>query len=330
VSRTVTILFSSAGRRVELIRCFQQSAAELGIQLRCLATDANAAMCAAAHVAEKCFPVPLCRDPKFIPELLRICEENKVRMLVPTIDPELEPLAAHRDDFQRIGTHVVLSKQKLVRIARNKAETARFVSAAGIRAPRTALLVEALREREKWNGPVILKEIDGSSSVGVHHVKSLAAVEVLGLKTERYVVQEYWAGKEYTVNLFFDEQRLRCAIPYERVQVRSGEVSKGITRRFPEIVRLAEALGTMMAGQAYGPICAQAILNEAKEAAVIEINARFGGGYPLAHQAGARFARWLLELHLGVPCSANNDWEDNLAMLRYDAAMFVPNASGSQ
>ena len=327
MSRTVTILFSSAGRRVELIRCFQQSAANLGIKLRTIATDANARMCAASHVVDQSFTVPICNDAKFIPELLRICAENKVDLLVPTIDPELELLAARREDFKRLGTRVVVSDLNLVKIARNKAETARFASAAGIRAPHTNLLTEALLEREQWNFPLVLKEIDGSSSVGVHHVKSLAAVEVLGLKPERYVAQDFWAGREYTVNLFFDDSRLRCAIPYLRVQVRSGEVSKGITERVPSIMQLAESLGVAMAGRAYGPICAQAIVNEAGEAAVIEINARFGGGYPLAHKAGAEFARWLLELHLGLPCSANSHWQANLAMLRYDAAMFVPNAS---
>jgi carbamoyl-phosphate synthase large subunit len=321
----VTILFSSAGRRVELIRCFQQSAADLGLQLRTLVTDANAPMCAASHAADQSFTVPLCRDPKFIPELLRLCADYKVELLVPTIDPELELLAAHREDFTRIGTRLVLSNLDLIRIARHKAETVKFVTAAGIRAPRTALLVDALQERAHWNFPLVLKEIDGSSSIGVHHVKSLAAVEVLGLRPEKYVAQEYWPGKEYTVNLFFAEERLRCAIPYRRLQVRSGEVSKGMTQRVPAIMQLAEALGAAMAGRAYGPICAQAIVNDANEAALIEINARFGGGYPLAHKAGAEFSRWLLELHLGRPCSANNDWKENLAMLRYDAAVFLPN-----
>ncbi len=326
MSRTITILFSSAGRRVELIRCFQQSAADLGLLMRTIVTDANAPMCAASYVADRYYTVPVCRDPKFIPELLRICAENTVELLVPTIDPELELLAAHRADFTRIGTRLILSHPELIRIARHKAETARFVSAAGIRAPRTALLVDALQERAKWNFPLVLKEIDGSSSIGVHHVKSLAAVELLGLRPERYVAQEYWPGKEYTVNLFFDEQRLRCVIPYLRLQVRSGEVSKGITQRLPAIMRVAEAFGAAMAGRAYGPICAQAIVNDANEAALIEINARFGGGYPLAHKAGAEFSRWLLELHLGLPCSANNDWKENLAMLRYDAAIFLSTA----
>ena len=57
---------------------------------------------------------------------------------------------------------------------------------------------------------------------------------------------------------------------------------------------------------------------------VFEINARFGGGYPLAHRAGAPFSRWLLEEAAGRPGSAHNDWEEGVTMLRYDAAMFVP------
>ena len=330
MSKALAILISSAGRRVELMRCFQSGAAALGFHARMIAVDAQPRLSPACQVADRSFCVPSCGDASFIPALLEICQREQVALLVPTIDPELQALAAHRDDFRRVGTRVVVSEAELVKVARNKAETARFVAAAGIRAPRTALLTDALQEREEWNVPLILKKIDGSSSVGVHHVRSLSAVEVLGLNPERYVAQEYWAGREYTVNLFFDEQRLLGAIPYLRVQVRSGEVSKGITQRVPAIMQLAEALGVAMAGRAYGPICAQAMLNDSNEAAVIEINARFGGGYPLAHKAGAEFTRWLLELHLGLPCSAHNHWEENLAMLRYDSAIFVPSAEATR
>jgi carbamoyl-phosphate synthase large subunit len=55
---------------------------------------------------------------------------------------------------------------------------------------------------------------------------------------------------------------------------------------------------------------------------VFEINARFGGGYPLAHHAGATFARWLLEEAVGLEPTCHNDWRDGVRMLRYDAALF--------
>ena len=56
---------------------------------------------------------------------------------------------------------------------------------------------------------------------------------------------------------------------------------------------------------------------------MFEVNARFGGVYPLAHRAGARFSQWLLEESLGLQCTANNDWRAGVTMLRYDDAVFV-------
>jgi len=56
---------------------------------------------------------------------------------------------------------------------------------------------------------------------------------------------------------------------------------------------------------------------------VFEINARFGGGYPLADHAGASFARWLLEERLNLPSTAGNKWTAGVAMLRFDAELFV-------
>jgi carbamoyl-phosphate synthase large subunit len=60
---------------------------------------------------------------------------------------------------------------------------------------------------------------------------------------------------------------------------------------------------------------------------IIELNARFGGGYPLAHHAGGRFTDWLLDEQEGTSPSYFGDWTDDLAMLRYDEAVFV---SGSR
>ena len=56
---------------------------------------------------------------------------------------------------------------------------------------------------------------------------------------------------------------------------------------------------------------------------VIEINPRFGGGFPLAYEAGALFPRWLVEEIAGVPSTADNEWRAGLVMLRYDDAVFV-------
>ena len=143
-----------------------------------------------------------------------------------------------------------------------------------------------------------------------------------------YVAQEYLRGREYTVNIFFDRSGvLRAAVPHLRYETRAGEVSKGITEREPTLVNLAWKLGAILEG-ASGPLCFQAIITEEGRVGVFEINARFGGGYPLAHQAGATFAKWLLEEAAGLPSSANDRWEEGLTMLRYSASFFRKSIPG--
>jgi carbamoyl-phosphate synthase large subunit len=76
---------------------------------------------------------------------------------------------------------------------------------------------------------------------------------------------------------------------------------------------------------AAGPLALQCFKGPDGRVAFIEINPRFGGGFPLALEAGADYPRWLLEWALGRPSTARADgWRPDVAMLRYDDAIFVP------
>jgi carbamoyl-phosphate synthase large subunit len=173
---------------------------------------------------------------------------------------------------------------------------------------------------------VLIKPRSGSSSIGIRVVSSPEELAALELGADQ-MVQELLRGDEYTVNLFFDQAgRLRCAIPHRRYEIRAGEVAKGVTRRHPDLERIAWGLGAALEG-ARGALCFQAIVDAAGVPGVFEINARFGGGYPLAHRAGAPFAQWLLEEITERPPSAHNDWQDGILMLRYDHAIFRDGSS---
>jgi carbamoyl-phosphate synthase large subunit len=319
---SMVILVSSAGRRVGLIECFRSSAKALGLDLRVLAVDVNPRMSSACVAADKCFQVPRCTTAEFMPELAVICRRENVQLVVPTIDTELQMLADHQQEFAVPGARVVISSPSIIRMARDKAATGRFLGENGIPTPRTGLLGELLRDPDSWCWPVILKPVNGSSSVGIRRAENLDDARLAALEREDYVAQELLSGREYTVNLFFDQAGImRAAVPHYRYEVRGGEISKGITERQPALVNLAWRVGSVLKG-AYGPMCFQAIVSEDGQARIFEINARFGGGYPLAHQAGAAFTRWLLEDAAGLRSTANDDWEAGVVMLRYDAAVF--------
>lgn len=318
---TVTILFSSAGRRNQLMDCFRADAAALAMPLRVLAGDARPELSSACQAADATFRLPRCTTPDYVPTLLEICRRERVGLFVPTIDTELLVLAEHRDEFAAIGTCVVVSAPSFVAIARDKSETMRFLAGTGVNVPRTCSLAEFRDNPKGLCGPVIAKPLGGSSSVGLVRGRSVA--DFAALPDAGYMVQELWEGREYTVNLFFDRKgQLRCAVPHLRIETRSGEVSKGRTERVTPLLEAAQRIAAAR-NDIRGPICFQAIVNDAGDYAAFEINARFGGGYPLAHRAGGCFSRWLLEELSAGCCTADGIWREGVTMLRYDAAVFL-------
>lgn len=315
-----TVLFTSAGRRNQLLACFRASAEALHLPIKVLATDLFPDLSPACHQADQSFRVRACSTPEYIQDLLAICREHQVELLIPTIDPELAVLSRHRTDFNRIGTRVVVSSEFVTGLAQDKFLTASTLQSAGVSTPRTLRLSEYLADPSRLSDPVIAKPNSGSGSAGI--IRPRSPLELTSLQRPDYIVQEYWQGLEYTVNLFFDlHGQLRCAIPHRRLEVRSGEVSKGRTERITPLIEAAQRMASVLTG-AQGPLCFQAIVRPDGSFCVFEINARFGGGYPLAHEAGARFAQWLLEELDGRHVSASDDWEAGLTMLRFDSAVF--------
>lgn len=317
----ISVLISSAGRRNELIGCFRQDAKRLGLDLRVLATDLRPALSPAAQIADKVYQVPECRDPRFADVLLELCLAEGVKLVVPTIDPELLPLSEHRRRFEGCGISVAISDPTTVQIARDKLATARMLSAAGIPTPASVSLSEYLEKPGVLTWPVIAKPRTGSSSVGI--VRPRGIHDLFSMAAEDYVIQELRSGREYTVNMFCDKHgRLGCAIPHWRIEARGGEVSKGRTEDVQSLREAARKLAASLPGPR-GALCFQAIVGEHGEFAIFELNARFGGGYPLAHRAGARFSQWMLEEIAGIPSTANDNWRAGVVMLRYDSAVYI-------
>jgi carbamoyl-phosphate synthase large subunit len=314
------ILFTSAGRRVELLRCFRHAANSLDMDLDVLACDLNPSMSSACHAADQAFDVPHCSDPGYANVVFNIARKHSVHLVVPTIDPELQPLAVAAEHFSSNGIRVHVSPPSVVAVAQDKLKTAQLLGAAGVSVPATYSLEDtrSLPLGLKW--PMFMKPKAGSASRGLQIIQS--ADHLPSQTDEPMLLQEFLRGPEYTVNIFIDMAGvLRSAVMHRRLQVRAGEVEKGRTERREDLHKLAGLIGKALP-DARGVLCFQVIDDQDLGPQVIEINARFGGGYPLADHAGATFAQWLMEEVAGLPCTANNEWRNNVTMLRYDAAIF--------
>jgi carbamoyl-phosphate synthase large subunit len=323
--RRLTIAISSAGRRVELMDCFRHDAADLGMGARILGLDSEPELSPACLLADGKYRVPLCTDRDFIPFLGDLARKIGIDLLVPTIDTELPSFAAGREYLQRdcgVGL-VMVSSPRVVQLARDKYQLMLALADAGIPVPTTIRATDALSQGRRLGGPVILKPVGGSASRGIRRLASVDGLTDADRVASEYIVQELLDGPEYTVNIFVGPTgELEAAVPHRRLAVRGGEVTKAVTEREPALIDLAQRLGHVLIPLgARGPLCYQAIYQD-RAPRVFELNARFGGGYPVAHRAGAHFTRRLLEWAVGLPATSLAGWDEGVLMLRYDNSVF--------
>jgi carbamoyl-phosphate synthase large subunit len=320
------VLVSSAGRRVELLRAFRTALAGLDIDGKLLASD-RSWFASAFHDADLGMVVPGCLDADFVPTMLDVCAAHAVGLVIPTIDTELAVLAAHRDQFAEIGTTVAVSGPQTVALAEDKVATNAWFVDHDIPTVDMAHAIDVLDGITPWEFPAISKPRCGSASIGVALVRD--RLELLGLPgLHDRIVQAVAPGHEHSVDVLVDRSgEPVCVVPRRRLEVRAGEVSKSVTVRNHHLIDLMTRLVSGLP-DAFGALNVQCFVS-GDELRVIEINARFGGGFPLTMHAGADFPRWLLEEHLGLPSTAAFDaWHDDLVMLRYDAAVFVQASPG--
>jgi carbamoyl-phosphate synthase large subunit len=317
------VLISSAGRRVALLKCFRDSLAELGLTGKVIAIDASP-YAPAGQIADSFYKVPNCLHAQFLSELEAICEREQVDLIVPTNDIELPVYAAAKERLARLGTKIGVSSPEAVEICADKLLTSDWLASKGFSAPRQSFPALVLANRADWTLPLIAKPRRGSASVGLRTITSYDELITASRNSQDLIVQEKVQGREYTVNVFVNGiGKCVCAVPHLRLEIRAGEVSKGVTVRHPDMIELAQAIAEALP-QAYGALNLQCFLTPDNECKIIEINARFGGGYPLTHQAGAQMTRWLLEDSLNLEKTRCFEWTDGLAMLRYDEAVFMP------
>ena len=155
-SQHKSVLFTSAGRRVELVKCFIAAGERLGLSLSTHACDLKPELSAACQIASNSFAVPRCDDPDYVDALFEYCTRHKIDLLIPTIDPELYPLALARERFEAIGTKVHVSGPRTIEIVRDKATTADVLAKHGVPVPQTGLADDVRRSSEDWDWPAFI------------------------------------------------------------------------------------------------------------------------------------------------------------------------------
>jgi len=308
------ILITSAGRRVSLVKSFQNTIKLFNQNAQVFTTDMNPTLSSACQISDGYLEVPRVTDSNYLNILKEYCKEKKISIIVPTIDTELSILAKVKEEFAKEGISVAISSEKICDIFYLKDSTEDFFVKNKLDTPREV-------DIKNCSYPVFAKLNNSSCSIGATVVYSSEHAEELA-KNKNYIFQEYVQGDEYTVDVFIDKyNQVISVVPRLRIEVRSGEVNKAKAIKNQDIIEAIKNLCSKLDG-AYGCITIQ--LFKTKDRIVfIEINPRFGGGYPLSFLSGANFAEFLIKDYLNIDLKYDETWKSNLIMLRYDAEVLV-------
>lgn len=314
------IIITSAGQRVALVRDFKETLVRFYAEAKVFTTDMNPELAPAAYVSDGCFEVLRVTDENYISQLLDICKKNEIGMIVPTIDTELLVLAENKKLFNDNDIIVCVSDLDFIKVCRDKRNTGDFLEKHNIRVPKAV---------DKYNPtfPLFAKPYDGSLSTNLHYIKNAEELTQDILDDPKLLFMEYIdkeTYKEYTIDMYYGTDNcVKCIVPRERIKIRAGEINKGRTVKCPLMDYIKERLDKIEG--CIGCICIQVFFNPLTEDVIgIEINPRFGGGYPQSYAAGGNYPEMLIkEYFLGEKIAYIDDWKDNMLMLRFDDAVYA-------
>ncbi len=310
------ILLSSVGRRGYLVKYFKDALGQGG---EVWGADSSVYAPGFAYCDQHII-LPEVSNPAYGIQLLTHCVENKIDIVIPLIDPELEVLARKKQLFVDKGIMVVISPAATVEMAFDKYKTWEFAVQHGIPTPRTVLAVDVAMDnirngRMHW--PLVVKPRKGSASLDItwcrDEIQLCGAVD----SCPDPMIQQFVDGPEYGFDLFGDDQfRPISVYCKKKLTMRAGETDKAVSANAPALIEF----GTKLLGalELFGPADVDVILSQTGPQ-LLEINPRFGGGYPCSHLAGADFCRKLIDLRNGKSLTPDiGSCPEGVCMLKQD------------
>lgn len=322
----MNVLLTSVGRRAYMVKFFKEAVGENGSVHVCNSDDKTVAF----HYADYSSISPLIYDEEYIPFLLNYCKENHIDMLVSLFDIDLPVLARDKERFSEIGTRVIVSEPEIVDICNDKWKTYLFLKENGFNVPKTYLsLQDVLRAIDKGElkYPIVVKPRFGCGSLAMsiaedemallyYFRRNTRVISRTYLKyesgavssDEQIIYQECLLGQEYGADIINNlDGNFKNTVIKKKIAMRAGETDIAELVDVPCIKAEMQRLGALT--KHIGNMDCDVFLVDDKPY-ILEMNARFGGGYPFSHMGGCNLPKALVEWLKG------NETEDEMLLAK--------------
>ncbi|MEG7531224.1 MAG: ATP-grasp domain-containing protein [Hungatella sp.] len=306
----MNLLLTSVGRRSYLVRYFKEVIGEGGVVCAANSSDLSPAFAA----ADRTVVTPLIYDDHYIPFLLDYCKKENIQVLLSLFDIDLPILSRHKAEFAAQGVQVIVSDPEVIDVCNDKLLMSIFLRERDFATPDCYLSVEEAKEAVEAGSlcyPVMIKPRWGMGSLAIYQADNEEELEVFYQKSKREIgrsylkyeseadlehavlIQQRIGGQEYGLDVIQDLNRIyQTTIVKEKIAMRSGETDCARVVELPNLRELGAKIGSELGHIAN--LDMDIILSDGIPY-IIDMNARFGGGYPYSHMAGVNLPRVILD-----------------------------------
>ncbi len=161
------------------------------------------------------YQVPAVGDTSYLDEILKICEQHKVNIIIPTHENEILFLSKQKKIFDKLNIKLLVHSTEFLKIFNSKYETSKALKNIGLNVPETWYADNLPCD---FAEPVIVKPDNASGSRSILRFDSVLDIPEK-LKSKNNVVQKFIDGSngEYTLCIFKDKAKTSYACFYREL-----------------------------------------------------------------------------------------------------------------
>lgn len=305
----MNILFTCAGRRTYLLKYFKENLSEGD---KVIATDMQLSA-PALQVADIKLQVPAVYAPEYVDITLGICKDYNVDALISLNDLELPILSENKSRFEELGVKVIVSDPEVIDICFDKYKTAQWVESLGLPSPKTYVRLDDAKKAlaaGEISFPLFMKPRWGSGSIGLESIADMEELDIYyhllmkkikktilataSVGNEYIMIQEKLTGAELGLDIINDLDGNNVSVSVkQKLAMRAGETDKAITRDLPEVREMGALIGKKL--KHIGNLDVDIMQRANGEYCVLELNPRFGGGFPFSYEAGVNMPKAIIK-----------------------------------
>ncbi|WP_115461524.1 ATP-grasp domain-containing protein [Winogradskyella aurantiaca] len=312
----MNVLLTSSGRRGYMVNYFKKVFNPIGGKVH---TCNSERLCSSFKAADAYIVAPKIYDDGYIDFILSYCADKNIKLIVPLFDVDLLILAKYKSIIKSHGITVVVSNEEVVRICNDKWSTYKFLKSQGVAVPRSFIDVDSVIKANQ-DGilafPLMLKPRWGMGSIGIRKIHSVSELKFFDdyVKTEiknsylkyesaitpdqQIIYQEYIEGDEYGLDIVNDlNSNYYFTYVKRKLAMRSGETDIAVYEDNKDLRTLGQEIASSL--KHIGNLDMDVITSNGLHY-VLDLNARFGGGYPFTHALGVDLPRLIMEWVLQI------------------------------